>query len=330
LTQLAEIVFPGFKYKWYGQELNKMLPKELDFTGEAKNAKKTGELFKNNNNIRVPKVYPEYSNDKVIIMEYIDGVAVTKTKEIQEMGINLKDVSKLLNHCFSQQIFEFGHVHGDPHPGNIFVTPEKDSTGKIKPIITLLDHGLYQDLTEDVKLHYSYLWKGILTRNEDMIRVAAKNLNVEQFYQLLAIMVAKKDYKDIMDIQEKDYNKRLKAPTKEEQLAMMKQVDAEILKEITVLFSQMNKEVLLLFKVNDFIRVITSRLGSPVKHYEIMAKYCFNTIERKELEDDKTLSRRFRFWLQRSTTLFAFKLYGFYYSVLSFFKTPEVPDEILV
>lgn len=50
-------------------------------------------------------------------MEFIDGVAVTKTKEIQEMGINPKDVAKLLNHCFSQQIFEFGHVHSDPHPG---------------------------------------------------------------------------------------------------------------------------------------------------------------------------------------------------------------------
>jgi len=50
-------------------------------------------------------------------MEYVNGVAITKTKEIQDMGIDLKDVSKLLNHCFSQQIFEFGHVHADPHPG---------------------------------------------------------------------------------------------------------------------------------------------------------------------------------------------------------------------
>lgn len=53
------------------------------------------------------------------MMEYIEGVAVTKAKEIQDMGINLKDVAKLLNHCFSQQIFEFGHVHGDPHPGKL-------------------------------------------------------------------------------------------------------------------------------------------------------------------------------------------------------------------
>lgn len=74
-----------------------------------------------------------------------------------------------------------------------------------------------------------------------MIREAADKLNVGQFYQLLAMMIAKKDYKDIMNAGEKDFNKRLKNPTKEEQIEMMKQVDAEVLKEITVLFSQMNK-----------------------------------------------------------------------------------------
>jgi aarF domain-containing kinase len=62
LTHLAEIVFPGFKYKWYGKELSKFLPRELDFLGEARNAERTGELFKNNPNILVPKVYHEYSN----------------------------------------------------------------------------------------------------------------------------------------------------------------------------------------------------------------------------------------------------------------------------
>jgi len=329
LTHLAEYVFPGFKYKWYSEELSKMLPRELDFTAEAKNAERTRELFKNNPNIEVPRVYNGYSSDKVLIMEYVNGVAVTKAKEIQDMGINLKDVAKLLNHCFSQQIFEFGHVHGDPHPGNIFVTAQKDFAGKIKPKITLLDHGLYQELSEDVKLQYSYLWKGILTRNETMIREAADKLNVGRFYQLLAIMVAKKDYKDIMNVNEKDFNQRLKNPTKEEQIEMMKQVDAEVLKEITVLFSQMNKDVLLLFKVNDFIRAITSRLGSPVKQYEIMAKYCFDSVERKELEENKGMRARFRFWLQRSATLWSLKLAGFYYSFVSLFKTPNIPDELM-
>ena len=39
-----------------------MLPRELDFCGEAKNAEKTQNLFKDNPSIRVPDVYHEYSN----------------------------------------------------------------------------------------------------------------------------------------------------------------------------------------------------------------------------------------------------------------------------
>jgi len=41
----------------------------------------------------VPQVFHPYSSDKVLIMEFMEGVAITKVKEIQEMGINLRDVS---------------------------------------------------------------------------------------------------------------------------------------------------------------------------------------------------------------------------------------------
>jgi len=327
LTKCAEVVFPGFRYKWYGEELGKMLPRELDFRGEAKNADITRELFKGDSSIRVPQVYHSNSNDKVLIMEYMEGVAITKVKEIQEMGINLRDVSLLLNHCFSRQIFEFGHVHGDPHPGNLFITPQKDSSGKIKPVLTLLDHGLYQELTDDVKLHYSYLWKGILTRDEKLIQEAATKLGVGKFYQLLALMVSRKEFKDIMDTNEADYNKRLRLPNKEEQQAMVKQLNGDIIKEITILFDEMNKDILLLFKVNDFIRAITQRLGTPIKQYEIMAQYCFDAVQQKEIVAKTSFSKRFSFWLQRSTTLLAFKLYGFYDSIISFFRPPVIPDE---
>jgi len=241
LTHLAEVVFPGFKYKWYGAELKKMLPKELDFLLEAQNAEKTKEMFQNNPNIRVPDIHYEYSSDRVLIMDYVEGIAVSKVKEIQEMGINLKDVAKLLNHCFSQQIFEFGHVHGDPHPGNLFISPQKDSTGRVKPVLTLLDHGLYQDLSENTRLQYSYLWKGILTRDETMIKDAAESLGVGQFYKLLAVMVAKKDFRDIMNQEEKDYNKRLRLPNKEEQIEMAKQVNIDIVRDITILMSEMTR-----------------------------------------------------------------------------------------
>lgn len=37
-VDVAERIFPGFKYKWLAEELRVNLPKELDFQLEIKNA----------------------------------------------------------------------------------------------------------------------------------------------------------------------------------------------------------------------------------------------------------------------------------------------------
>ena len=74
-----------------------------------------------------------------------------------------------------------------------------------------------------------------------MIRDAAESLGVGQFYKLLAIMVSRKDFKDIMNQNEKDYNKRLRLPNKEEQKEMAQRLNIDIIRDITVLFSEMNK-----------------------------------------------------------------------------------------
>ena len=109
-------------------------------------------------------------------MEFVNGISIDRINDIKNMGLDLKEVAKVLSHCFSLQVFRYGHVHADPHPGivkttgitlylylgNIFVSAQVDSHGNKKPLLTLLDHGLYQDLTDEVKLQYSYLWKGSL------------------------------------------------------------------------------------------------------------------------------------------------------------------------
>mmetsp|Transcript_8152 Transcript_8152/g.7315 ORF Transcript_8152/g.7315 Transcript_8152/m.7315 type:complete len:138 (-) Transcript_8152:408-821(-) len=137
------MLFPDFKYKWFSEELKKNIPKELDFRQEADNCERTGEYFKDSKEIIVPKIYRDYSTDKVMVMEWIDGVPVNKVQEIRKMGHSLKDVCRILTHSFSQQMFKFGFVHSDPHPGNMFVCTKYDKNGKPYPVVCLLDHGLY-------------------------------------------------------------------------------------------------------------------------------------------------------------------------------------------
>lgn len=62
---------------------------------------------------------------------------------------------------FSAQMFEWGWVHCDPHPGNVLVRPSP--LDPQKPQLVLLDHGLYVRVQEDFKREWVKLWRSMLS-----------------------------------------------------------------------------------------------------------------------------------------------------------------------
>lgn len=51
--QLAEWLFPDFKYKWLAKEFKINLPKEIDFNNEGKNADIIRKFFKDDDRVIV-------------------------------------------------------------------------------------------------------------------------------------------------------------------------------------------------------------------------------------------------------------------------------------
>ncbi len=92
-------------------------------------------------------------------MSFEQGVPVTHVKKMLEQGINLKELSNLISESFNHMIFKEGFVHADPHPGNLFVRKASDGTA----LLVILDHGIYTELTQDTRLSYTKLWRGILS-----------------------------------------------------------------------------------------------------------------------------------------------------------------------
>lgn len=138
-------------------------------------------------------------------MEFVKGINVDNTKELIKNDIRPGKVAKILNECFSRQIFEFGVVHADPHSGNIFVRKHEGSTQVI-----LLDHGIYKYLPDKLRISYSYFWKGILTLDEEMIKYGVSGMGLEGvYYRLLAGMVTSKSWNRIMDPNIVDVKERL-------------------------------------------------------------------------------------------------------------------------
>ncbi|KAH8661868.1 ABC1 family-domain-containing protein [Xylariales sp. PMI_506] len=81
------------------------------------------------------------------------------------LGLNSKDVMTTIIDLFSAQIFKWGVVHCDPHPGNIFI--RRLPSGK--PEIVLIDHGLYVYMTPKFKHQYSLFWKSLMTFDNSTI-----------------------------------------------------------------------------------------------------------------------------------------------------------------
>ena len=89
----------------------------------------------------VPRVHPELCGDNVIVLEYLEGIQVARTKKLVAAGHKLAEIARKIGALYGTMIFEQGFFHGDPHPGNLLILPD----GRIG----LLDFGLAKELPPD-------------------------------------------------------------------------------------------------------------------------------------------------------------------------------------
>ncbi|MCP4672634.1 MAG: AarF/ABC1/UbiB kinase family protein, partial [Desulfobacula sp.] len=116
------------------EEFARSIENELDYSIEASNMEQMAKLFKNDHTIHIPKVYRAESSQRVLAMEYIQGIKADDIKAIKKAGLDRKLLTSRGVDCIMKQIFEFGFFHADPHPGNIFVME--------KNCICLVDFGM--------------------------------------------------------------------------------------------------------------------------------------------------------------------------------------------
>jgi len=129
-------------------EFERTVYEEIDYVREAANAKRFKEMFKDDPMIYIPRVYDQYVSQRVLVLEWIDGIKINDYATLDAAGINRLEVAKRTVYAYFYQFFEAGFFHADPHPGNIFV--KKGSTGD-GPIVTFVDFGMVGSLTKNMK-----------------------------------------------------------------------------------------------------------------------------------------------------------------------------------
>ncbi|MEH2347582.1 MAG: AarF/ABC1/UbiB kinase family protein [Nostoc sp.] len=119
-------------------ELGDRIFEEMDYIHEGENAERFFELYGHIKDIYVPKIYWEYTNRRVLTMEWINGIKLTQTAEISAQGIDARYLIEVGVQCSLRQLLEHGFFHADPHPGNLLATPD----GKL----AYLDFGMMSEI----------------------------------------------------------------------------------------------------------------------------------------------------------------------------------------
>ncbi|WP_231866957.1 MULTISPECIES: AarF/ABC1/UbiB kinase family protein [unclassified Anabaena] len=105
-------------------ELGDRIFEEMDYIHEGENAERFFELYGHIKDVYVPKIYWEYTNRRVLTMEWINGTKLTQAAEIKAQGIDARYLIEVGVQCSLRQLLEHGFFHADPHPGNLLATPD--------------------------------------------------------------------------------------------------------------------------------------------------------------------------------------------------------------
>jgi predicted unusual protein kinase regulating ubiquinone biosynthesis (AarF/ABC1/UbiB family) len=109
-------------------EFSAVLWEELDYTREADHADTFARMFANDKGIYIPRLYREFSTQRVVTLEDVSAIKITDYARIEAAGVDRRDVARRLISAYLWMVFVQRFYHADPHPGNLFVYPLEPDT----------------------------------------------------------------------------------------------------------------------------------------------------------------------------------------------------------
>ncbi|XP_072819613.1 aarF domain-containing protein kinase 1 isoform X3 [Vicugna pacos] len=284
LVLAVKQLFPEFEFMWLVDEAKKNLPLELDFLNEGRNAEKVAQMLKHFDFLKVPRIYWELSTKRVLLMEFVEGGQVNDRDYMERNQIDVNEISRHLGKMYSEMIFVNGFVHCDPHPGNVLVR-KCPGTGKTE--IVLLDHGLYQVLTEQFRLDYCHLWQSLIWTDMKNVKKYSQRLGAGDLYPLFACMLTARSWDSV--------NRGIgQTPVTATEDSEIRNNAANYLPQISQLLSHVPRQMLLIFKTNDLLRGIEAALGTraSASSFLNMSRCCIRALAAHQRKITRSFFRR--------------------------------------
>jgi ubiquinone biosynthesis protein len=106
------------------EQFARSLEREADFVTETRNIERFAKNFAGDPHIVIPRIYPEWTSDVLLVQERIEGIPATDLAAVEHAGLDRKLLAARGVDAFLKMILIHGFFHADPHPGNVFYLPE--------------------------------------------------------------------------------------------------------------------------------------------------------------------------------------------------------------
>lgn len=110
----------------YFVEVEQKLLEETDYKLELSQSKEVSEACKNIPNLKFPMYYEALSTDKILTMDWMDGIQISTFAAQNPSEDQANKVGQSLWDFYMHQLHVLKKVHADPHPGNFMVSSENE------------------------------------------------------------------------------------------------------------------------------------------------------------------------------------------------------------
>ncbi|KAF2773839.1 ABC1-domain-containing protein [Teratosphaeria nubilosa] len=217
------------------------------------------------------------------------------------LGLSLRPVMQTMVDLFSAQMFLWGLVHCDPHPGNIFIRRLPNG----KPELVLIDHGLYIQMSPKFRREYALFWRSLMTFDNATINRITKEewgINAPEIFASATLMSPYQGgNKQVM--------RELQSMSKKEQRERQFEMQQKMRKGVREMLVNQDKFPQELIFIGRNLRIVQGNnqfLGSPVNRVKITGTWASRALaenrEASAADRWKEYGRHLLFRLALSTT----------------------------
>ncbi|TDZ54757.1 ABC1 family protein [Colletotrichum trifolii] len=189
------------------------------------------------------------------------------------LGLSSKEVMTTMIDLFSAQIFKWGVVHCDPHPGNIFIRRLPNGRAEL----VLIDHGLYVYMSPEFRHQYGVFWKALMTFDNKTIETVTEAWGIKAA-DLFASATLMRPYEGGDERTRNGIMKELEGKTPAERHYEMQQRMKQGIRDMLADEEKWPKELIFIGRNMRIVQGNNQYLGSPVNRVKMMGEWASRSL----------------------------------------------------